>query len=78
MRHTVYRSADGEAFDTMDECREHEKAAAIELIANCHSGHVHEAIHGDNEQLAIAIKKIANLIPLRLRAPRKEKAEAAE
>jgi hypothetical protein len=70
MRHTVHKAADGETFETAKECREHEKAAAVELLSGSQSGHIHQAINGHNEVLATAIRKIANMIPPRPRPPK--------
>lgn len=76
-RDVVYKSTDGHMFDLMEECREHEKVLYINRLSGLGEEDIFDAIAGKNKELAITIKKVANMIQIRLRPKEAKDAKAA-
>jgi hypothetical protein len=66
-RAIVYKAADGKGFETVEECRGYERSIYIERLSNLCINDIENAIDGKNKELAIVIKKVANLIKIKLR-----------
>jgi hypothetical protein len=67
-RAIIYKATDGKGFETVEECREYERSVYINRLSGLSVCDILDAIEGKNKELAITIKKVANLIPTRLRS----------
>lgn len=66
----IYKSVDGKIFTSITDCREYEREASAKRLVGLKLPAIEAAIAGQNLELATAIKKVANQIPLNLRRHR--------
>jgi hypothetical protein len=74
----VYKASDGKTFEAVKECRAYERATYSKRLAGLKPSAIQAALDGQDQELAMAIKKVGNMMPLRIREVRRSQKAAAE